>query len=366
MRPDLTSDLPTMTIEQIKGGNGVSQMKGPNHSSADIQSFGNHCCCRTISSYPPKLNYHLRMGDPICDRYFVKLYENRIVCALADGCSWGERARSAAKKACKAFVLHVNANQKAPKNLQELGRTMLGGFAEAHRKILETSGEAVWEAGTTTLNGSILLRASPGDLSMKKWVFVCCNLGDCKAFYYSLQTKKVKDITVNTRENIQESGDPGGRLGPRGDSKPDLRNLSLFWQYCEEGDFIFIVSDGVYDNCDLRHQGYLPKDVGLNVNSWEEADPKKVYSLNCKHVEDQLAKLLHPFGDTITTDQICFSLTNFCLELTESTRKFMFENPSSRLPKDYTKFPGKVDHTSVICFKVGEVSLSYDQWMGGK
>ena len=364
MRLDLTSDLPTMILEPTKGGNGVSTMKGPGHSSADVQMFGDHCCCRTISSYPPKPDFHQRMGDPICDRYFVKLYENRIICGLADGCSWGERARSAAKKACKAFVLYMNANQKAPKNLQELGRTMLEGFADAHRKILETSNEAVWEAGTTTLNGSVLLRASPGDLSMKKWIFVSCNLGDCKAFYYSKQTKKVRDITLNTRDNIQESGDPGGRLGPRGDSKPDLRNLSLFWQYCEEDDYVFIVSDGVYDNCDLRHQGYLPKDFDLPGDTWDDVDPKKVNNMNCKHVEGQLTKVIRELGDNLVPSDICVAITDFCLQITENSRQFMVNNPNSRLPKDYTKYPGKVDHTSVVCFRVGEVSLSYDQWMG--
>ena len=52
------------------------------------------------------------------------------------------------------------------------------------------------------------------------------------------------------------------------------------------------------------------------------------------------------------------------LQITENSRQFMVNNPNSRLPKDYTKYPGKVDHTSVVCFRVGEVSLSYDQWMG--
>merc|ERR1711982_178116 len=102
----------------------------------------------------------------------------------------------------------------------------------------------------------------------------------------------------------------------------------------------------------------------LEGETWDDVDQRKVTNLNCKHVEDQMTKVLQTLGDDISPDKICVALTDFCLEITENSRQFMVGNPNSRLPKDYSKYPGKVDHTSVICFCVGEVSLSYDQWMG--
>jgi len=119
LRQDLFSEIPDITLEPLKG-NVISTLKGPSHSSADVQSFGGYCCCHSISTYPPKPNSHVRMGDPICDRYFVNLYENRIMSALADGCSWGDRPRSAAKKASKAFATYVNAHHREPSTLRDL------------------------------------------------------------------------------------------------------------------------------------------------------------------------------------------------------------------------------------------------------
>lgn len=210
--PGHVKTIPALSIEPLRG-NAVSTMKGPGHSSADNQSFGNHCCCKTVSSYPLKKNYHVREGDPICDRYFVKLYENRIIAALADGCNWGERPRQAAKKACKSFTMHMNEAHKKAKNLQELAKSFLDAYADAHRRILESAGEGYWEAGTTTMIGGMVLKASMGEGQEFKWVFLCCNLGDCKAFHYSFKTRRVTDITKHTRADVRDSGDPGGRLG---------------------------------------------------------------------------------------------------------------------------------------------------------
>lgn len=364
-RPELVAEIPSMMIEQLRGGNAVSTMKGPGHSSADFQLFGNHCCCHTISTYPLKDNHHMREGDPICDRYFVKLFENRMIGALADGCNWGERTRRAAKKACKAFTLYLNESHRKPKNLQEIAKLMLGGFADAHRKILESASEGVWEAGTTTMNGHMICRASSnGSGDNFKWVFICCNLGDCKAFHYSKQTKKVNDITKNTRFDVRDSGDPGGRLGPREDGQPDLRNLAFYWENCEEGDYIFIVSDGVYDNCDLRHQGFKPADVGLQGDSWNDVDINQAAVVDAAFVEEQLATIINGIQGEVHPQAICSAITDHCFKLTENTRQFMIQNPNCRLPKDYTLYPGKVDHTTVLCYQVAEVTLSYNQWMG--
>jgi len=362
--PLLVKSIPAMMLEPLKGGGAVSTMKGPGHSSAEHQAFGTYCCCRTISSYPLKRNYHVREGDPICDRYFVKLYENRIIAALADGCNWGERPRQAAKKACKAFTLYMNNTHKKAKTLQELGKFMLESFADAHRRILESAGEGYWEAGTTTMIGSMILRATPGDSSVPKWVFLCCNLGDCKGFRYSPQNKVATDLTKDTRVDTQDSGDPGGRLGPRGDPpQPDLRNLSLLWSVCEQNDFIILVSDGVYDNLDPRHLGISPREVGLPCDDWNDADRKAATIANCRFIENKMAMIISSIEE-LTPQAICTTITERVYEVTEKTREFMVENPNTRLPKDYTKYPGKVDHTSVLCFRVSDVSLSYDQWMG--
>ena len=167
-------------------------------------------------------------------------------------------------------------------------------------------------------------------------------------------------------DSVQNSADPGGKLGPRdGEPKPDLRNLNIFWQYCEEGDYIIVVTDGVYDNFDLRHQGYIPSDVGLEGSDWFTCAKDAAEVLNRRHVEEQITKILSNIENKdLNADSICIALTQYCYNLTENTRQFMMENPTLRLPKDYSKYPGKVDHCTVVCYQVGNGGVSIDQWFG--
>lgn len=154
--------------------------------------------------------------------------------------------------------------------------------------------------------------------------------------------------------------------GPRGDPpKADLRNLSLIWADCDEDDLIFMVSDGVYDNLDPRHLGLKPCEVGIpGDQTWNDVDSLIAAEANCQFIENKLTAILNELGDNLQAQTVCQTLTDFCLGVTEQTRQFMIQNPSTRLPKDYSLYPGKVDHTTVICFRVSPVSLSYDQWMG--
>jgi len=46
-------------------------------------------------------------------------------------------------------------------------------------------------------------------------------------------------------------------------------------------------------------------------------------------------------------------LVEHCIKLTDISREFMEKNPDKGLPKDYRKFPGKLDHTTCVSIKVG-------------
>jgi serine/threonine protein phosphatase PrpC len=72
-----------------------------------------------------------------------------------------------------------------------------------------------------------------------------------KAFHWNCKTKGITDVTDGNRLSLTDASDPGGRLGPfLNEGTPDLRNLDLYFQPCNEGDIIFLVSDGVHDNLD--------------------------------------------------------------------------------------------------------------------
>jgi hypothetical protein len=46
------------------------------------------------------------------------------------------------------------------------------------------------------------------------------------------------------------------------------------------------------------------------------------------------------------------------MQNTRSSREFMVTNPGKRLPKDYKRYPGKMDHATCLTFKVGSVSAT--------
>jgi len=55
-----------------------------------------------------------------------------------------------------------------------------------------------------------------------------------------------------------------------------------------------------------------------------------------------------------TPYDITRKLIEHSYQLTSKSRDFMEENPSSAEPRNYIKFPGKMDHCSCITYRIGE------------
>jgi hypothetical protein len=191
----------------------------------------------------------------------------------------------------------------------------------------------------------------------------------------------VVDITEGNRTNLTDAKDPGGRLGPYLDNGlPDLRNLKLYYVECTPGDIVFVVSDGIHDNIDPQTLGTAPAalhpELFLPEESWEDAerrDPKKANAaktnfrktmleqLFCQHFTQQQYNNNNNNNPTYTSSvalepkDITRSLLSHCKEITSSSRHWMQENPTKKLPNDYVKYPGKMDHVTAIAIKVGLV-----------
>ena len=363
------SNILAASALKLKGGNVMSTMKGPHHCSIDIQLFGDLFACKSISTYPERVHFHTRDGDPICDRYFVKLFENRIFASLSDGYSWGERSRKAAKKACKASTLYIEKRHKDYKNLKDFATGIMEGFADAHRRVLEGVSEAIWESGATTLLNCNLIELDESIDDFKlllkngvraKWALVGGNLGDTKAFLYSHSTQKVVDLTKRTRAGL--SSDPGGKLGNYVDGKPDLRNYNLFVRGCEENDLVLLMTDGVYDNYNPVKLGFTPEDFKLNESNWESLDYAVVSKVISKHIREELGKIIK--SRTGSLSDICYKILDDCVKITENQRQFCTENPADRVPNDAKLYSGSLGHATIIVFSVGYVTLNYNKFMG--
>ena len=212
--------------------------------------------------------------------------------------------------------------------------------------------------------GSPCASPSPPPSSNKKqWGFVFGSIGDCKAFLISSTHGTVIDMTDSNRAGVMNAKDPGGRLGPYLDGAlPDLRNLSLYYRPCEEGDIIVFLSDGVHDNFDPQLLGKTPHDLGVeNVLDWRLLDREVGERLKTSYRERKMLEVIAPNGEqlgSLTVSEINDRIIQYCIDLTQLSRTYMETNPGLELPEDYVSYPGKMDHTTCVCLAVHQRDLA--------
>lgn len=198
-------------------------------------------------------------------------------------------------------------------------------------------------------------------------------------------------MTVRARPANNVS-DCGGRLGPivpEKGSEPDLGNLTVDSVIVDEGDIIFLVSDGVHDNLDPQLLGNSPMDLGCPLQCWpgsrtrDESEPvgpvrknsESYYSLNPDTSKRKDSESHRPFGlrkerlidwevlagqtkikwserfvhDLLQQNQttgihpasIVSILLAFSRATTQNQRTWM-ETKGQQYPNDYVNFPGKM------------------------
>lgn len=199
--------------------------------------------------------------------------------------------------------------------------------------------------------------------SQEKYIFTLASIGDCKIYHYKKEENLFFDLTFDNRDISLDPSDPGGRLGPFGaDGEPDLRNLDLYSTICEKGDLIICVSDGIHDNLDPELLGILPKDIKIEFDSWSEIPSQVACSLKSKFALRLLKSLLlkdEKRNFKLTPKHCVNVLIHHAQNVTKSTRDWVFVNPQAKLPTNYRKLPGKLDHTTCVTFEVG--GNFYDQ-----
>eukprot|EP00026_Physarum_polycephalum_P008264 Phypoly_transcript_08345.p1 GENE.Phypoly_transcript_08345~~Phypoly_transcript_08345.p1 ORF type:complete len:424 (+),score=60.08 Phypoly_transcript_08345:205-1476(+) len=343
---------------------GPSGKVGPSvGDEAGEESYLDIVAGRTVSTYPHIPGNSQREGDPIADRYGAQIFSNRIIAAVADGCNWGTKPKEAAVRAESAFIEYVHAQNENITDIHKAGLVLINAFEYAHNSILE--GKAgFWDAGTTTLLGGILLEVNKGnDTWAPEWAFVCASVGDCKAFLCS--NGVITEITQGNRKNVTDARDCGGRIGPHDDGEPDLRNLNVYISPCLPGDIIIMCTDGVYDNLDPEHLGKLPKDLPkdyyLSADTWEELEPMKAMYAKNTYMVEKLSQMLRESEDSptikVTPKEAVDVLIKHCVTLTQKSRDFSENNKDKRLPQNFQEYPGKMDHTTCLCFRVGRVAV---------
>ena len=197
------------------------------------------------------------------------------------------------------------------------------------------------------------------------WALIVGSIGDCKVFLYNPVDNIVTDITSSNRVQSINAADCGGRLGPCNKTGvPDLRNLFVVSATVKENDYILLVSDGMHDNLDPELLGKRPSDLSNNYQKsapWEGLTLEETQALKNSFRERKLAEIICKIKRTKQNpESICSALVKYVKKITEPGRNFMETNPALELPDDYSKYPGKMDHSSCICIKVGSRNQKSD------
>lgn len=212
------------------------------------------------------------VGDPIADVFAIMARRNSSILILADGVNWGPRSRLAARCAVRAAMNYINkhlfsgqyrnVNSKKtavkssetsrPLTTLDVFRVICSSFDAAQNFILRKKGTM------TTLCCSVIVKLRDSfttnvSSSSNKGLWVVCTLsiGDSTAYVFN-RTKGVFELTYGARnlDNERDMRNVGGALGHVYGQKPDVSNLNYSLMYVQEGDIVFLVSDGVSDNLD--------------------------------------------------------------------------------------------------------------------
>ena len=115
---------------------------------------------------------------------------------------------------------------------------------------------------------------------------------------------------------------------------------------------IVAVSDGVHDNLHPRMLFVSPRDLKLDFDTWEEA--AKVINTEAEAAKYRVQSLERLIADIdCNPASVLKRIIDHCSSRTYESRKWMETNRGKKLPSDYSKYPGKMDHTTCVVFRVG-------------
>lgn len=343
----------------------IIKFKGPSEDDGS-EKYTSFASARSVSTFPHDRHTNKKMNSPLADQYGLSAWSNRIISVIADG-GHGIRFRQASERAVESCLSYFEDIKTPAEELKHMGLELLKSISYAHETIIHDKKD-IWEAGTTSILVSCVVEVEPtAETGQKRWCFVCATVGDCKAYHWSKQERTVTEITQGSNI-IGDVADPGGRIGPYiYQGAPDLRNLGVYYHYCSEDDLIILCTDGIHDNFDPELCGKIPKELYSFLDEdesatielmtqWDQLDPQIVDILKQRYSEGLLEKLLLDLEQPLNTRKVTKALINYCIKQTRNAREF-FDHIQKQSSVDYRMYPGRLDHSTCLAFKVSAVQI---------
>ncbi|VDD89610.1 unnamed protein product [Enterobius vermicularis] len=384
------------------------------YSEAESYNWNNfdeeRCFGISKSLYEKNPMTGINAGNPIADVFGIIVRDNNVIMALADGVNWGEGSRLAARCAIRGAMDHLNSHLFAEecKATTEVFHILLGAFSSAHTLIIQEGGFL------TTLCVAVAIQLRQSDTWA---LCVCNVGDSLCFVYSPVSGVREVTVASHDIFRMRDMRDAGGALGPVDGANPQLNNLTCSMTFVEPGDVIFITSDGVSDNFDpvvgkfcvikseerenKENDGSVKPDPSSSIFETNDQDSELMKArmcnacLPCVNAEQRHELMLLRMTDIVSngilppsarnkdspthrlplggvgvsSSQLCNNLIQFAEQLSMAKRRTL-EDPelyrredglSKRDQRNHRKMvrhklrdmPGKLDHATVVAFKVG-------------
>lgn len=145
---------------------------------------------------------------------------------------------------------------------------------------------------------------------------------------------------------------PGGVLGMTMTEEADLSNLTYSLMCVEQGDFIFLTTDGISDNYDPYVSQIL-----ISIS------PPERHRQTLQHFHRSIS---HHSSSTLTASHLCYCLIDEVVQMTKEQRRIVEEKLGqtkdmtndekrqidSEISEQLKKTQGKMDHASTVVYQI--------------
>ena len=320
-------------------------------------------------------------GDPIADVFAIVARPSSAILALADGCNWGQKPLKAARCAVKGCIEFLNKtlfdDETMPRDTQALAMLIRKSFDVAQELIIQ------YDGATTTLSVAVTCEME-APIHNKSWALCVVSVGDSPCLVWKHKREVVEEVTSVVEEGKERDlRDCGGCLGANVGTQPDLSNLMCYFVPVARNDVVFLASDGVFDNFDpvILLQGTTEcerqKKSGENVailgdlpvlsrRQREEGQLQMIAELLRKIKSENSDQMLD--ARTITSGLIEYvkGVTNGKRSYLESgcadidSSNLSAHAKSKKKAEMLSTLPGKLDHASIVAYKIGGPLLDGD------
>jgi len=89
----------------------------------------------------------------------------------------------------------------------------------------------------------------------------------------------------------------------------------------------------------------------MSFEKWEDVEKETFKNAKKNFMLSKLKELINEFPES--PKEITQKLIDHCMNVTQPSREYMEQNPTSILVDNYELYPGKMDHATCVSVKIG-------------